>query len=60
MKEIVAYKCECGEIYDDRHKIYNCKECGQEICDECGGFETGFCWKCNDKHIDEKENAVKS
>lgn len=55
MKEITAYKCRCGEIYEDIDKIFYCKECGKEICEECAGFEEGFCWECNDKHINEED-----
>jgi hypothetical protein len=59
MKEITVYKCQCGEIYEHKNLITICKYCGIEICPECGGFEDGLCWNCNDelcKIIDNVEN----
>lgn len=56
MKEIIAYKCQCGEIYENKDRITTCKHCGKEMCIECSGFVGGLCWTCNDKYIEKVEN----
>jgi len=48
MKEIKAYKCHCGTLYEDQSEIRKCVQCGREICDDCAGFISMLCWKCNE------------
>jgi hypothetical protein len=53
MKEITAYKCACGEIYEDKEVIGVCCQCGKEICIECSSMDEDLCWGCYDEDEDE-------
>lgn len=41
-------QCEnCGQTYISPHNnIFNCKECGIEICEECCEYHTALCEDC--------------
>lgn len=56
MEEIIAYKCRCGTIHTSKNYIFNCKECGKEICVRCNcDFADEVCWECSNKKL-KKEN----
>lgn len=50
MQEIVAYKCKCGHIYENKIYIRKCNFCGKEICGECAWGTAVTCFKCGKEH----------
>jgi hypothetical protein len=47
-----CYMCEtCGNILEYTGEVYKCKDCGKEICVDCAGFESEYCWSCNENHV---------
>lgn len=58
MKEIIAYQCQaCGSIHKKETKIWQCEDCGIDICDECAHstWNNTYCLHCSDQRKNEED-----
>jgi hypothetical protein len=60
VRKFKGYICDgCSVIHKTEAEIRKCRECGEEICDECSSFDDDYCEDCYDElFCDENEIDV--